>query len=101
MTGKQQEFCNAYVLNGFNGAEAARTAGYSHKSAGIIAAQNLRKPNIRAEIARLKAANGKQYDFERFLKECHEIKDAAVQRGDTHGMVEAERLIGRACGYIR
>lgn len=51
-TGKQQAFINAYLSNGFNGTEAARTAGYKGNDATLaaVAYENLRKPHIAAVI---------------------------------------------------
>jgi phage terminase small subunit len=54
MTAKQQAFCEAYVANGFNGTQAAITAGYSENSAQEIASENLCKPIIAEYIAKFK-----------------------------------------------
>lgn len=55
-TNKEKLFVSEY-LRCFNGAEAARRAGYSVRSAREIAYDNLTKPHIKAEIeARLKAS---------------------------------------------
>lgn len=52
LTGKQRAFINAYLANGFNGTEAARTAGYSgnDNTLGVVAHGNLRNPKIAAVI---------------------------------------------------
>ena len=42
-------------LKDLNGTKAAERAGYSKKTARFIAAENLTKPNISAEIERLSA----------------------------------------------
>lgn len=52
-THKEQLFILNYVANWFNGAKAARDAGYSEDSARSIASENLTKPHIKAEIDRL------------------------------------------------
>lgn len=57
LTAKQRVFINAYMVNGFNGTQAAITAGYSIDSARVIAYENLTKPNIRDEINRLMQAH--------------------------------------------
>lgn len=49
LTLKQQRFVEEYLID-FNGAQAAIRAGYSESSAKEIAAENLTKPNIKAEI---------------------------------------------------
>ena len=49
MTAKQQRFCDEYLLD-MNATQAAIRAGYSEKSARVIAAENLTKPNIKAYV---------------------------------------------------
>lgn len=45
MTAKQQRFCDEYLID-LNATQAAIRAGYSEKTAGVIATENLQKPNI-------------------------------------------------------
>jgi phage terminase small subunit len=54
LTEKQKRFIDEY-LNNPNAAEAARKAGYSARTARDIGAENLAKPHIADEIARLSA----------------------------------------------
>lgn len=49
MTAKQQRFCDEYLID-LNATQAAIRAGYSKKTAAVIATENLRKPNIREYI---------------------------------------------------
>lgn len=49
LTVKQQRFADEYIISG-NATEAARKAGYSHKTANRIATENLSKPVIRSYI---------------------------------------------------
>lgn len=49
MTNKQRVFVEEY-LRTFNATAAAIAAGYSEKTASVIGHENLRKPNIDAEI---------------------------------------------------
>ena len=51
LTPKQKAFCDEYLICG-NASEAARKAGYSEKSAGFIAGENLKKPVIAEYIAK-------------------------------------------------
>ena len=53
LTEKEKAFCLHYVQT-FNGASAARRAGYEPRSAKQIAWELLRKPRIREEVKRLK-----------------------------------------------
>jgi hypothetical protein len=59
-TDKQQEFINAYLgVANFNATEAARIAGYkgNGNTLAAVGSENLRKPNIAAEIkVRLQAS---------------------------------------------
>lgn len=61
LTPKQKIFCEQYILD-WNGARAAVAAGYSVKTARIIATENLSKPNIQAYISEVQA------DLEKLLK---------------------------------
>lgn len=49
MTDKQKRFCDEYLID-MNGTAAAIRAGYSKKTAGMIASENLKKPYIREYI---------------------------------------------------
>jgi phage terminase small subunit len=51
LTNKQKVFIDEYLIC-FNGAQAARNAGYSKKTIYAISYENLRKPEIREEIDR-------------------------------------------------
>jgi phage terminase small subunit len=50
---RQLRFCAEYVLNGGNGTQAALAAGYSSNTAAEMAYENLKKPQIQKEVARL------------------------------------------------
>lgn len=50
LTPRQQLFVAEYLIDG-NGARAARSAGYSEKTARQIATENLSKPYIQSAIA--------------------------------------------------
>lgn len=45
LTERQKRFCNEYLID-LNATQAAIRAGYSKKTAGVIATENLKKPNI-------------------------------------------------------
>lgn len=49
LTNKQQRFADEYLID-LDGTKAAIRAGYSPKTASVIASENLRKPNIREYI---------------------------------------------------
>lgn len=64
LTEKEERFCQLYLIE-FNGAKAAREAGYSEHSAKEIAAENLTKPHIRARIQHLRAEMGQAFNVTR------------------------------------
>ena len=54
LTQKQRRFIDEYIISG-NATQAAIKAGYSKKTAAVTATENLRKPNIKAEIEKRNA----------------------------------------------
>jgi phage terminase small subunit len=54
LTYKEKAFCVYFIKNGYNGTQAAKSAGYSKNCLTEIAAQNLAKLHIKNEIERLK-----------------------------------------------
>lgn len=88
LTGKQVVFIDAYLSNGLNAAQAARTAGYSGdaKQLAVIGAQNLNKISIRTALANRTKRVEKQvekrsinvYDeFTKNLEFVGKLRDAA------------------------
>jgi phage terminase small subunit len=58
LTYKEKAFCVYFIKNGYNGTQAAKSAGYSKNCLCEIATENLRKPHIKSEIERLKEITG-------------------------------------------
>lgn len=52
LTAKQKRFCEEYLID-LNATQAAIRAGYSKKTAGSIATENLQKPDLRTYIQEL------------------------------------------------
>ena len=79
MTAKQKRFCDEYLID-LNATQAAIRAGYSAKTAGVMAAENLKKPNIKECIAERMAEKESQLiaDQDEVLKYL-----TAVMRGET------------------
>ena len=77
LTNKQYQFCLEYVVD-LNGAQAAIRAGYSPKSASVIAAQNLAKAKVESYVAKLLAARATKTatDAEYLLLRLREEMDA-------------------------
>lgn len=71
---QQRKFCNEYVKSG-NATSAAKSAGYSIKTANEQGSQLLRKPLVAAEIARLTGRTEKksQLTAERVIQELSNL----------------------------
>ncbi len=59
LSDKQRAFCDEYLID-FNGTQAAIRAKYSAKTAHQMGAENLSKPVIQQEIARLQSVRAKR-----------------------------------------
>jgi len=84
MTEKQQRFCDEYLID-LNGTQAAIRAGYSKKTAAVIATENLRKPNIQEYIEKRMAEKeesliAKQNEVMKYLTSVmrRELKESIV-----------------------
>lgn len=62
LTPKQAAFCAEYLID-LNATQAAIRAGYSAKTAGQMGDENLRKPEIQAEVSRLMADRGQKNEI--------------------------------------
>lgn len=90
LTVKQRRFADEYIICG-NATEAAIKAGYSKKTASVMASENLTKPNIKKYIdERLEAIQNDKIADQREVMEFL----TAVMRGET---TEAT-LIGKGYG---
>lgn len=89
LTGKQEAFCNEYLVD-LNGTKAAIRAGYSETSAAEVASQNLRMSNIQARISKLREETGKGYNItrERIAQEL-----ALIAFGDTKYIFDENGLL--------
>ena len=59
LTAKQQRFCDEYLID-LNATQAAIRAGYSKRTAGVIANENLKKPYIQEYIQNRMAEKEKE-----------------------------------------
>lgn len=62
LTPKQERFCQEYIID-LNATQAAIRAGYSQKTAGSVGAENLTKPEIQSELARLMSARNQRTEI--------------------------------------
>lgn len=83
LTDKQEAFCQNYVLNGGNGAQAARDAGYEQSALSMYqqAYENLRKPEIVNRISEIRAEIGDRYGItaEEIVNGFREIAKRGLQ----------------------
>lgn len=77
---KQARFVEEYLVD-LNGTQAAIRAGYSPKTAGVTAAQNLTKPNVAAALAAAQAKRSARTEItqDRVLQELARIGFADVR----------------------
>lgn len=97
LTLKQKRFADEYIISG-NATKSAIKAGYSKKTAGVIAVENLEKPNIKAYIdKRLKElddkAIAKQEEVLQYL--------TAVMRGQSKSAVVVIEGLGEGLSEAR
>lgn len=97
LTLKQKKFADEYIISG-NATQSAIKAGYSKKTAGVIAVENLEKPNIKAYIdGRLKElddkAIAKQEEVLQYL--------TAVMRGQSKSAVVVIEGLGEGLSEAR
>lgn len=102
LTLKQRAFAREYLANNGNATRAAISAGYSVHTAREIAAENLTKPAIRFEIARLQAVSAKEVDISpaRVLRRLDAISQAAEADGQYAAAKGCEELIGKHIGMF-
>lgn len=99
MTAKQQRFCDEYLID-LNATQAAIRAGYSKKTANVIANENLTKPYIKEYIEKRMAEKEKSLiaDQDEVLKYLTSVlrgetqSEVVVVEGQGDGYSEARRI---------
>ena len=97
LTAKQQRFCDEYLID-LNATQAAIRAGYSEKTAAVIATENLRKPNISEYIEKRMAEKEAALiaDQDEVLKYL-----TSVLRGTSQAEVVVVEGSGEGCSTAR
>ena len=97
MTKKMQRFCDEDLVD-LNGTAAAIRAGYSAKTAGVIAAENLKKPIIAEYIEKRMAEKESKLiaDQDEVLKYL-----TSVLRGESQSTEIVVEGIGDGCSEAR
>lgn len=96
LTHKQRLFIEHYIQTGGNGTAAARAAGYRGNTAtlGVVAHENLNKPNIREEIVRRQQEIRERLEIPTQAKRelLWEIANECATYGEVSRSVEFETL---------
>lgn len=97
MTAKQQRFCDEYLID-LNATQAAIRAGYSKKTAGVTAAENLKKPKIQEYIKQRMDEKESELiaDQDEVLKYL-----TAVLRGNSQAEIVVVEGTGEGCSEAR
>jgi len=100
LTLKQELFVSEYLIDG-NGARAARSAGYSEKTARQIATENLSKPYIQAAIAAKQQETAVKLELrkEHVLLAHMEAINLARTQWQAMAMISGLREIGKLMGF--
>lgn len=100
LTPRQTRFVDEFVLCG-NASEAARRAGYSEKTAGAIATENLQKPAILEAIGAARARTAAEFEVTRqgVITGILEAIEMARLASDPSAMLTGYRDLARMCGF--
>lgn len=96
LTAKQEMFCKEYIID-FNGTRAAIAAGYSKKTADVIASENLVKPNVMQYLSDIKKERSEKVGLtaEKVLEDISEIKSLAILNEELGHALKACELEGK------
>jgi len=99
LTPKQNKFCLEYVID-YNGTRAAIRAGYSENTAGQIAGENLKKPEIQERIHELEEQVAKELSIEKadVYRMLLDVYYLARQERNLSVMGKAAQDIGKMIG---
>ncbi len=107
LTSRQDQFCREYLID-LNASAAARRAGYSEKSAGRQAQENLQKPLIQARIKELMAERAErvQVKADQVLEELakvafSDIRDVVTWDGTGLRVSPSDEISDAAAGAIK
>lgn len=100
ITEKQKKFCETYVSNNFNGAQAAIAAGYSKNSSRSMGSQLLTKLNVQKYIEKLKEKTAKQLNITREsqVQELNELKQMAKELAEVNNAIRAIEVQNKMLG---
>lgn len=100
LTPKEEAFIQAYVANGFNGTQAAITAGYKESSSRTMASDLLAKPYISEGVNeyKLEQANKNDVTISEVLENARYIINTAKVNDDLAIMAKGNEQLGKTIG---
>lgn len=100
LTAKQSRFIDEYMVD-MNGAAAAVRSGYSRKTSRAIAAENLTKPDIQAELKARGAALARALEITRadVVKNLLDVFNMSRELKNPAAMISAMSTIAKMLGY--
>jgi phage terminase small subunit len=100
LTAKQSRFIDEYMVD-MNGAAAANRCGYSKKTSRAIAAENLAKPYIKAELQARGAALARELEITRagVVKNLMEVFNMSRELKNPAAMISSMSTIAKILGY--
>ncbi len=101
LTAKQSRFLDEYMVD-MNGAAAAVRAGYSEKTSRAIAAENLAKPYIKAELQARGAALARELEITRedVVKNLLDVFNMSRELKNPAAMISSMSTIAKILGYF-
>lgn len=101
LTVKQDKFVREYLKDG-NGTRAALASGYSEVSAHSIASENLNKPEIAAEIRKLRQRMSEKLDTsaEKVINDIAHVAEQAAAEGNHSAALKGLELLGKVNGVF-
>jgi phage terminase small subunit len=100
LTARQSRFIDEYMVD-MNGAAAAVRCGYSQRTSRAIAAENLAKPYIKAELQARGAALARELEITRagVVKNLMEVFNMSRELKNPAAMIASMSTIAKILGY--
>lgn len=100
LTEKQKKFCKEYLID-LNATQSAIRAGYSPKTAGSTASENLKKPEIQNYLSKLMQERSERTGItaDNVLKEIQKVAFSDTKISGREKL-KALELIGKHCGIF-
>ena len=101
LTPKQSRFIDEYMVD-LNGAAAAVRSGYSRKTSRAIAAENLTKPDIQAELQARGAVLARELEITRVdvVKNLLDVFNMSRELKNPAAMISSMSTIAKMLGYF-